>query len=101
VRQAASEARPYATRLSRHVLIVANQTLAGAELADLIRRGGEPIVVDMLAPVLASPIHYGVSDIDRELAEARVPDAVIGMGARATDRGPGRGRRSEPDHGNR
>jgi hypothetical protein len=54
------------------VLVVANQTLAGTELADLIRRGGEHVVVDVLAPVLASLIHYGVSDIDRELAEARV-----------------------------
>ena len=73
LRDAARDVRPYATRAPRHVLVVANQTLAGGELADLIReRDGEHVVVDVLAPVLASPIHYGVSDIDCELAEARV-----------------------------
>jgi hypothetical protein len=73
LRQAASDARPHATRAAHHVLVVANQALAGTELADRIRqRRGDHVVVDVLAPVLASPIHYGVSDIDRELAEARV-----------------------------
>jgi hypothetical protein len=55
-----------------HVLVVANEALAGAELAELIlRHDREHVEVDVLAPVLASHIHYAVSDIDRELAEAR------------------------------
>jgi hypothetical protein len=55
-----------------HVLVVANEALAGAELRELIlRRGGEQVEVDVLAPVLASHVHYAVSDIDRELEEAR------------------------------
>jgi hypothetical protein len=55
-----------------HVLVVANETLAGAELSELIlRHGREHVEVDVLAPVLASHVHYAVSDIDGELAEAR------------------------------
>ena len=63
-------------RASQHadhrLLVVANEALAGSELRELIlRHGREPVEVDVLAPVLASRIHYVVSDIDRELAEAR------------------------------
>ena len=55
-----------------HVLVVANEALAGAELSGLLlQHGREHVEVDVLAPVLASPLHYAVSDIDRELAEAR------------------------------
>jgi hypothetical protein len=55
-----------------HVLVVANEALVGAQLAELIlRHGRERVEVDVLAPVLASRVHYAVSDIDRELAEAR------------------------------
>lgn len=73
LRQAVSEGRPHAGgRAGRHVLVVANQTLAGTELDELIRRrGGEHVEVDILAPVLASHIHYAASDIERELADAR------------------------------
>jgi hypothetical protein len=54
------------------LLVVANEALAGSELRELIlRHGREHVEVDVLAPVLASHIHYAVSDIDRELAEAR------------------------------
>ena len=66
---ALERARPQA---GHHVLVVANEALAGAELAELIlQHGREHVDVDVLAPVLASPLHYAVSDIDRELAEAR------------------------------
>jgi hypothetical protein len=63
-------------RASRHaghrLLVVANEALAGSELRELILRDGrEHVEVDVLAPVLASRIHYVASDIDRELAEAR------------------------------
>jgi hypothetical protein len=73
LRQAASEARPHdGGRAGRHVLVVANVTLAGAELGELIRRrGDEHVEVDVLAPVLASRIHYTASDIELELADAR------------------------------
>ena len=55
-----------------HVLVVANEALAGAELAELIlQHRREHVEVDVLAPVLASHVHYAVSDIDSELAEAR------------------------------
>ena len=54
------------------MLVVANEALAGAEVSELIlRQGREHVEVDVLAPVLASHVHYAVSDIDGELAEAR------------------------------
>ena len=54
------------------MLVVANEALAGAELAELILEDSrEHVEVDVLAPVLASHLHYVVSDIDGELAEAR------------------------------
>jgi GABA permease len=66
---ALDRAGPYA----RHrVLVVANEALAGAEIGELIlRHGREQVEVDVLAPVLASHVHYAVSDIDRELGDAR------------------------------
>ena len=74
LRRAMSEAAPDRLRrhAAHHVLVVANEALAGAELAELIlRHGREHVEVDVLAPVLASHVHYALSDIDRELAEAR------------------------------
>jgi hypothetical protein len=56
----------------RHVLVVANQALSGTELRERIRRHGARVALDILAPVLTSHIHYSVSDIDRELEDARV-----------------------------
>ena len=74
LREAMSEAT--VSRAGRHaghhVLVVANEALAGAELAELIRQHRrEHLEVDVLAPVLTSHVHYAVSDIDGELAEAR------------------------------
>lgn len=56
----------------RHVLVIANEALAGEELRGRIV-GEEPerVEVDVLAPVLTSRMHYGVTDIDRELEQAR------------------------------
>jgi hypothetical protein len=70
---AAHERHPHGARAgTRHVLVVANETLAGDELRERITLvNGEHVEVDVLAPVLTSHLHYGVSDIDRELAEAR------------------------------
>ena len=60
------------SQASHHVLVVANEALAGAELAELILQHRRVHVeVDVLAPVLASHVHYAMSDIDGELAEAR------------------------------
>jgi YD repeat-containing protein len=55
----------------RHVLVVANEALSGTELRERILRHGRHVELDVLAPVLTSHIHYGVSDIDRELEDAR------------------------------
>src|SRR5438105_962033 len=64
LRRAMSEAalngaRPQA---GHHVLVVANEALAGAELAELILQDSrQHVEVDILAPVLASHVHYAVS----------------------------------------
>jgi hypothetical protein len=73
LREAAEAPRARRTRsASRHVLVVANQTLAGRELRDRILGSGDGRVdVDILAPVLTSRVHLGVTDIDREIDEAR------------------------------
>jgi hypothetical protein len=56
----------------RHLLIVANERLSGAELREVIvEHDGDQVEVDVLAPVLTSHLHFGVSDVDRELEEAR------------------------------
>ena len=58
---------------TRHVLVVANEVLCGDELRDRIAgAGGAGVEVDVLAPVLASRLHYGLSDIDREPAQAQL-----------------------------
>jgi hypothetical protein len=66
---------PHARRTSargRHVLVVANEALAGSELRDRIAGSdGDAVAVDVLAPVLTSRVHLGVTDIDRETREAR------------------------------
>lgn len=57
---------------TRHVLVVANETLSGEELSERITHGDSAHVeVDVLAPVLTSHLHYTMSDIDSELASAR------------------------------
>jgi hypothetical protein len=53
------------------VLVVANQALSGNELRERILRHGDRVELNVLAPVLTSHLHYGVSDIDRELERAR------------------------------
>jgi hypothetical protein len=70
---AAREPHPHgAPPGTRHVLVVANEALAGDELRGrLTRAGGERVELDVLAPLLTSHLHYAVSDIDGELAEAR------------------------------
>ena len=73
LRDAAHEPHPHGGRAgTRHVLVVANEALAGGQLRERITgAGGERVEVDVLAPVLTSHLHYAVSDVDNELAEAR------------------------------
>jgi uncharacterized membrane protein len=73
LRDAAKAPHPHRARPGeRHILVVANQALSGTELRERILRHGEHVQLDVLAPVLTSHIHYGVSDIDRELEDARM-----------------------------
>ena len=46
--------------------------VTGEELRErILGEGGFRVELDVLAPVLTSRVHYGVSDIDRELQDAR------------------------------
>lgn len=73
LRDAELEPHPHGARGSmRHVLVVANETLGGAGLRDRIMPAdGAAVEVDVLAPILASRVHYAMSDIDTERAEAQ------------------------------
>ena len=73
LREAANAPHPHGPTVGdRHVLVVANTILGGPALRERIVGGSTPRVeVDILAPVLTSRIHYDVSDIDRELDDAR------------------------------
>jgi hypothetical protein len=73
LRDAAHGAHPHgAMPGSRHVIVVANETLAGEELSRRIRElDGPRVEVDVLVPVLTSRTHLAYTDIDRELDEAR------------------------------
>ena len=55
----------------RHIVVIANQAPSGDELRQRLTEMGERLKLDVLAPVLTSHLHYAVSDIDSELAEAR------------------------------
>jgi hypothetical protein len=68
---------------SRHVLVVANETLTGTPLRDEIaRRGGTSFQLDILAPVLTSRAHHLMSDYDAEAREAhRRLDASLAWAA--------------------
>lgn len=72
LQEASREPHPYRAQASRHVLVIANETLRGEELRRRIVGRDEGAEVDVLAPVLTSHIHYGVSDIDEETEQARV-----------------------------
>ena len=72
LRDAAAEGRRVASPTARrNVLVVANRTLQGEELASTLRRrGGDGAELRIVAPILVSRVHYLASDVDRELAEA-------------------------------
>lgn len=73
LRSAAHAAHPHgAAPGKRHVLVIANAELSGSSLREhILGDDGEHVEVDVLAPVLLPRVHQAVSDIDRELAEAR------------------------------
>lgn len=73
LREAARAPHPHGAGAGvRHVLVVANEALAGEQLRERIVGGdGGPVEVDVLAPVLTSHVHLGVTDIDRETRAAQ------------------------------
>jgi hypothetical protein len=70
LREAAVEGRRTPQPARHRVLVIANRTLQGSQLAEIMRDhdGAEFRVV---APIVVSRVHYLASDVDRELAEAR------------------------------
>ncbi len=72
LREAADAGRRRPAGDRRMVLVVANRTLLSeplrAEIAQRARAGAD---VHVVAPILASRIHYIASDVDAELREAR------------------------------
>ena len=73
LRDAEHDPHPHGPPAStRHVLVVANETLEGDDLCERITTAdGRPVEVDVLAPVLTSHMHYIMSDIDGESAKAQ------------------------------
>ncbi len=98
LRQASAETHRHgAVPGERHVLVIANAALSGETLRELIvGAGDDKVQIDILAPVLTSHVHYGVSDIDRELEQAR--DRLRRSLAWARDQGiVARGEVGDPD----
>jgi hypothetical protein len=57
----------------RHVLVVAESTLAGEELRRQLQpQPGVDLELDVLSPVMASRLHHWSGDVDREREQARV-----------------------------
>ena len=73
LREATAAVHPHgAPPGKRHVLVVANEALSGQALCErLLGEDHERVQIDILAPVLTSRLHQGVSDIDREAEQAR------------------------------
>jgi GABA permease len=72
LREAAAAGRRNASGEQRCVLVVANRTLRSDTLrAEIARRARDGADVHVVAPILASRLHYVASDIDVELREAR------------------------------
>jgi hypothetical protein len=73
LREAAAEGRRTAPAdARRRVLVVANRTLQGDELTEILRRRAEVgAELRVVAPILVSRVRYLASDVDRELSQAR------------------------------
>src|SRR5262245_33956927 len=68
----------------RRILVVANETVAGRELLDeLRRRAGEDSELLVVAPALNSRLRYILADVDRarEQAEERLRRSIDALGA--------------------
>jgi hypothetical protein len=71
--EAMADGRVNAPAGRTRVLVVANRTLASQQLrAEIVNRAQDGADVHLVAPILCSRVHYIASDIDRELADARV-----------------------------
>jgi hypothetical protein len=73
LRAAAQERHPHGAPAGRrHVIVVANETLAGDALGAYIRGiDGGRVELDILAPVLTSRTHLAYTDVDAETRQAR------------------------------
>jgi hypothetical protein len=70
---ALAEGRRVGSGQKRRVLVIANQTMIGAELREeLARRDTGEVELRIVAPVAPTRAQYVASDIDAELAAARV-----------------------------
>jgi len=69
----------------RHILVIANETLGGPELLDLLRRKAEGVDEEVLvvAPALNSPVRHWSSDEDgaRAAAQERLDASLARLGA--------------------
>lgn len=84
LREAAAEGRRATSPARWRVLVVANRTLAGEELArKLRRRGVDGCELRIAAPIVVSRAYYLASDVDSELEEARERLAAAVAGAQA------------------
>src|SRR3954451_1588579 len=72
LRDAAGAAQATAGDGTHRVLVIANETVGGAELRDeILERGRRSPELRVVCPILPTRAHLVTSDIDRELAEAR------------------------------
>jgi hypothetical protein len=72
LRDAASAAPRGERAAGPRVLVIANRTVNADELrAELRRRAAQGAELHLVAPILASRVHYIASDVDQELDEAR------------------------------
>jgi hypothetical protein len=73
LRDAASAPHPHGPGPGkRHVLVVAERTLAGEELRRQLQPEPGVVELDVLAPVMASRAHHWAGDVDREREQAQV-----------------------------
>ena len=74
LRDAASAPHPHGPAPGkRHVLVVAERTLVGEELRQLLQpQPGVVVELDVLSPVMASRTHQWAGDVDQEREQARV-----------------------------
>ena len=73
LRDAASAPHPHGPGPGkRHILVVAERTLAGEELRRQLQpEPGIAVELDVLSPVMASRVHHWAGDVDREREQAQ------------------------------